>query len=177
MRKLVAFVILAAALGAPALAQQAGPVIMKGGTHFPVPDPTFRVPTDLDYKVLWDVHVGSAKPGEANPAYDVPARFLNQGAAIGVPRAKMHVAIVIHGTAGVEILNNAAYRARMGTDNPNIPLLEELAKAGAQIILCGQTAAKQKLHRDSILPFVLIAPSAAWAEAVLLRQGYTTNPF
>jgi len=26
-------------------------------------------------------------------------------------------------------------------------------------------------------PFVLVAPSAAWAHAVLQRQGYTVNPF
>lgn len=177
MRRVVAFAVLLAALAAPVRAQQAGPVIMKGGSHFPVPNVTFQVPTDLEYKVFWDTHVGSPKPGEANPAFEVPARFLNQAAVIGVPREKVHVAIVVHGTAGEEMLNNAEYRARKGTDNPNIPLLEEMSKAGVQIILCGQTAAKQKLTRDNILPFVLVAPSAAWAEAVLLRQGYTVNPF
>ena len=183
MRTIIALGALLGALAAPAPAQQGGaamqngPVIMKSGSYSPVPDATFKVPADLDYKVFWDVHVGAAKPGDVNPAYEVPSRFINQGAVIGVPRRNVHVALVIHGTAGEDILNNAEYRARKGVDNPNIPLLEEMAKAGVQIILCGQTAAKQKLTRDTILPFVLVAPSAAWAEAVLLRQGYTANPF
>jgi intracellular sulfur oxidation DsrE/DsrF family protein len=175
MKPIVALTALALAL--PAGAQQAGPVIMKGGSHSPVPNPTFTVPADLVYKVAWDTHVGAAKPGDANPAYEVPARFINQGAALGLPRQNVQVAIVVHGTAGEDVLDNAEYRARKGVDNPNIPLLEELSKAGVKIILCGQTAANKKMPREKLLPFVQVAPSAAWAEAVLLRQGYTFNPF
>ncbi len=169
---------LSVGLGTPARAQQqAGPVIMKGGTHAPVPGATFAVPVDLAYRVEWDINVGSAKPDEVNDRYNVPARFLNQAAAIGVPRANVAVAIVVHGTAGEEMLNNEEYRARKGVDNPNIPLLEEMSRAGVRIILCGQTVASRKMPRDRILPFVQVAPSAAWAHAVLQRQGYTVNPF
>jgi intracellular sulfur oxidation DsrE/DsrF family protein len=157
--------------------QQSGPIVMRGGKHFPVPNPTFTAPIDQTYKVAWDLHVASAKPDSANLALDVPARFLNQSAVLGIPRANVQVAIVVHGTAGEELLSNAEYRARKGVDNPNIALLEELSKAGVQIILCGQTMGSRKMARDQILPFVTIAPSAVWAHAVLQRQGFTTNPF
>jgi intracellular sulfur oxidation DsrE/DsrF family protein len=157
--------------------QQTGPIITKGGGHAPVPNPTFEVPKDLDYKVAWDINVGSSKPGELNDAFNVPARFVNQGAAIGVPRSNVHVAVVVHGSAGEELLNNDEYKARKGVDNPNIPLLEEMSKAGIRIILCGQTVASRKMPREKILPFVQVAPSAAWAHAVLQKQGYTINPF
>lgn len=177
MRKTVTLMTLLILIAVPARAQQTGPVIMSGGSSFPVPNATFRVPTDLVYKVAWDVHIGSSKPDQKNERFEVPARFLNQSVEIGVPRENIRLAIVVHGTAGEEVLNNAEYRARKGTDNPNIPLLEEMSKAGVQIILCGQTAAARKLTADKILPFVLVAPSAAWAHAVLLRQGYTVNPF
>jgi intracellular sulfur oxidation DsrE/DsrF family protein len=89
----------------------------------------------------------------------------------------VQAAVVIHGPAGEEMFNNAEYKARKGVDNPNLALLEEMHRAGIRIILCGQTVDSRKMPRDKILPFVQIAPSAAWAHAVLLRQGYTANPF
>ena len=137
----------------------------------------FAVPTNLSYKVSWDINVGSPKPGEANEKFEVPPRFLNQSVAIGVARANIQLAVVVHGSAADELLANDEYRTRKGVDNPNIALLEEMSKAGVRIILCGQTVANRKMPRDKILPFVLIAPSAAWAHAVLQQQGFRTNPF
>jgi intracellular sulfur oxidation DsrE/DsrF family protein len=161
----------------PVAAQQAaGPIINGGGKHAPVPNLTFTVPMDLDYKVVWDIEI-AGKGSELNDEWNVPARFVNQGAALGLPRARVQAAVVVHGGAGEELLNNAEYKARKGVDNPNIALLEEMSRAGVKIILCGQTVDSRKMPRDKILPFVQIAPSAAWAHAVLLRQGYTVNPF
>ena len=164
MRAYVGGIFTLALVGAPLAAQQqAGPVINGGGKHAPVPNATFEVPRDLSYKVVWNVQVGSAKPGEANDAFNVPARFVNQGAVLGMPRENVQVAVVVHGTAGEELLDNAEYRARKGVDNPNIALLEEMSRAGVRIILCGQTAANRKMPREHVLPFVKVAPSAAWA--------------
>jgi len=178
MRKIFVALALLALFSVPAAAQQqAGPVIMKGGLHSPVPNTTVAVPTDQTYKVSWDINVGSAKPGDPNVAFEVPPRFVNQAAVLGVPRANVQVAVVVHGTAGEELLAHDEYRARKGVDNPNIALLEEMSKAGVRIILCGQTAANKKMPRDKILPFVLVAPSAAFAHAVLHQQGFTVNPF
>jgi intracellular sulfur oxidation DsrE/DsrF family protein len=177
MRAIVAMGLLAISFSTAGAQQQAGPVINAGGKHAPVPNMTFAVPKDLEYKVVWDIEVGPAKLGELNDEYNVPARFVNQGAALGFPAARVKAAVVIHGAAGEEMLDNAEYKARKGVDNPNITLLTEMSKAGIRIILCGQTVDSRKLPREKILPFVEIAPSAAWAHAVLLRQGYTANPF
>ena len=171
---LVAVALVAASLSAQ---QATGPVIQKGGAHAPVPSVTFSVPADLEYKVVWDIKTGAPKPGELNDAFNVPARFVNQGAALGFARAKVQAAVVLHGGAGEELLVNEEYKARKGVDNPNIALLEEMSRAGVRIILCGQTMDTRKMPRDKVLPFVTVAPSAAWAHAVLLRQGYTANPF
>ncbi len=177
MRALVFSTALLVSFSTTVAAQQTGPIIAKGGSHAPVPNPTFGVPTDLTYRMSWNINTASAKPAEMNTAYDIPARFLNQSAVLGVPRANVHVAIVVHGSAGEEMLSNAEYRARKGVDNPNIAVLEEMAKAGVRIILCGQTVASRKMPRDQILPFVLIAPSAALAHAVLGQEGFRVNPF
>src|SRR5690349_9217345 len=81
---------LAVAAGAQ---QQSGPIVMRGGKHYPVPNPSFAAPTDQVYKIAWDMKVASPKPDSVNPALDVPARFLNQSAALGIPRANVQVAI------------------------------------------------------------------------------------
>jgi intracellular sulfur oxidation DsrE/DsrF family protein len=176
MRTIVAVGLLTLSLASAEAQQQAGPVINAGGEHAPVPNMTFEIPR-LSYKVVWDIEVGPARLGEVNDEYNVPARFVNQGAAMGLKRENAQAAVVIHGAAGEEMLENAEYKARKGVDNPNIALLTEMSKAGVRIILCGQTVDSRKMPRDKILPFVEIAPSAAWAHAVLLRQGYTVNPF
>ncbi len=178
MRTFITPAALLIAVAAAAGAQpQTGPIIQKGGGHFPVPNATFTVPTGTSYKMAWDIENGSAKPSDTNAAYDVPARFVNQAAVVGMARNGIEVAVVIHGSAGEEMLTNEEYRARKGVDNPNIALLEEMSKAGVKIILCGQTVGSRKMPRDKILPFVLIAPSAAWAHAVLQQQGFNMNPF
>lgn len=178
MRTFTAPTALLFAVAAAAGAQsQTGPIIQKGGGHFPVPNATFTIPAGVTYKMAWDIAVGSAKPGDANAAYDVPVRFVNQAAVMGMPRNATELAVVIHGSAGEEMLNNDEYRARKGVDNPNITLLEEMSKAGVKIIICGQTVGSRKMPRDKLLPFVLVAPSAAWAHAVLQQQGFSMNPF
>ena len=96
----IAGFVLMAALAAPLAAQQqAGPVIQGGGKHAPVPNATFEVPRGQAYKVVWNIQVGAPKPGEANDAFNVPARFVNQGAVLGLPRESVEVAVVVHGTA------------------------------------------------------------------------------
>ncbi|MEO6444439.1 MAG: DsrE family protein [Gemmatimonadaceae bacterium] len=162
---------------APLMAQQAGPIINSGGGFTPIVNPTFEVPKDLTYRVSWDILAGSSKPSEANAAFDGPARFINQSVGNGIPRANMQLAIVVHGTAGEELLGNAEYRVRKGSDNPNVAILEEMSKAGVRIIICGQTMAGRKMTRDQLLPFVQVAPSATWAHAVLQTQGFKVNPW
>lgn len=176
MRARIAAGLLAISFANAGAQQQPGPVINAGGKHAPVPNMTFEIPR-LTYKVVWDIEVGPARLGDLNDEYNVPARFVNQGAAMGLKRENVQAAVVIHGAAGEEMLENAEYKARKGVDNPNIALLSEMSRAGVRIILCGQTVDSRKMPRDKILPFVEIAPSAAWAHAVLLRQGYTVNPF
>jgi intracellular sulfur oxidation DsrE/DsrF family protein len=49
------------------------------------------------------------------------------------------IAIVLHGEATKSVLNNAAYKARFQIEqNPNLPLIRELQKAGVEVLVCGQ---------------------------------------
>jgi intracellular sulfur oxidation DsrE/DsrF family protein len=169
-------ILVALALAAAPLTAQKT-LVMADAKYDPVPNPTFDIPRDLTYKVAWNVQQGSAKPDETNEAFKRIASFVNSSATAGVPRENLHYVMVVHGAAGVELLSNAAYRARMGVDNPNAALLEGLSKAGMKIILCGQTIVTRKLDREQLLPFVQVTLSATWAFTVLQAQGYHVNPF
>ncbi|HVT40567.1 MAG TPA: DsrE family protein [Gemmatimonadaceae bacterium] len=164
-----------ALVAAPLAAQK--PFAMEDAKYSPVPNPTFEIPGDLLYKVAWNVLQGAAKPDETNDAFKRIASFVNSSGTAGVSRDNLHYVMVVHGAAGIELLSNTAYHARLGVDNPNAALLEGLSNAGVKIVLCGQTIVTRKLDRDQLLPFVRVALSATWAFAVLQAQGYHVNPF
>jgi intracellular sulfur oxidation DsrE/DsrF family protein len=181
MRTALSALLLTALLGGAgalhAQQRQDGPVIHAAGSVFTVPDPDFATPRDQTFRVLFDVAEGAAAPGEINTGLNTVARFLNMHAQAGVPLERLQVAVVVHGTAGKDLLRDAAYRERHGVDNPNRALLEELSRAGVRIILCGQTAASRNLPRAELLEPVEVALSAMTAHLVLQEQGYRVNPF
>ncbi len=150
---------------------QMGPVIDDFGPVFAVPDADFA-PTDLQYKLVFDVAEGSSEPSQVNRRIVTLARFLNMHAQAGVPRANMELALVLHGTAGKDALDNAAFKARFGVDNPNLPLIQALADAGVDIYLCGQTAYSRGLPKDELAGPVQLALSAMTALAALQAEGY-----
>lgn len=160
---------------APPVAAQSGEALLRSvGAPTPVPDPSFRAPAGLDYKVVWDVTEAPAKPSEMPPGLARPANFLMIAEANGVPRDRVHLAIIVSGGATSAILTNEAYRAAHGVDNRNIALLRAMTDAGVQVIVCGQALAGRKIARDQVLPFVRVATSATFARATLHAQGYAT---
>ena len=152
-----------------------GPVIESAGPVFDVPDPTFATPIDLTYRVVFEVANGASEPDQKNQQLGTIARFLNMHAQAGVPASQVRVAAVVHGTAGKEMLSDEAYREEFGTANPNTALIRELAAAGAQIVLCGQTAAARGIDRGRLQPGVKVALSAMTALFVFQEQGYRIN--
>lgn len=155
----------------------AGPVIQSAGAVFEVSDPDFPTPKDRDYKVAFEIAQAADSPDQLNVALNSVARFLNMHAQAGVPRDQVHAAVVVHGSAGWEVLDHAAYRERYGVDNPNAELIRELTLVGAQVILCGQTAASRGIPRDGLIEGVDVALSAMTAFLVLQEDGYRVNPW
>ena len=133
---------------------------------------TFPMPSDLHYRIAWRVNVGPAKPDSVVPGFREAASFLYVSDANNVPRANVHLAVVVWGTATHSLLNNEAYKAAKGTDNASIPLLRALNDAGVQVIVCGVALINRKLSPSDLLPFVKVAPTATHALATLHAQGY-----
>jgi intracellular sulfur oxidation DsrE/DsrF family protein len=168
----LALLLLSAIAPSLSAAQTGEALIQQLGATRPVPNQTFHADKALDYKVLWDVTEGPAKPEERVGGYSRPAGLLVQFTTDGVDRRRVHLAVIVHGTATFSIMSHAGYRAMHGVDNPNLATLEALHAAGVQIIVCGQALLNRKVPREQVLPFVKVAPSATFARAVLHAQGY-----
>jgi intracellular sulfur oxidation DsrE/DsrF family protein len=173
----VGLVFAAATLVAQETTPSTGPVIDTAGPVFDVVDPDFATPLDQDYKLAFEMARPSASPSEPNVVLVSAARFLNMHARAGVPEANLGAAVVVHGGAGWELLNNPAYRARHGVDNPNTALIRELTRAGVRVILCGQTAAARGIPRGELASEVQVALSAMTAFLVLQEDGFRPNPW
>ena len=153
-----------------------GPVIEGYGPVFDIPDADF-VPTDTEYRVVFDVAVGMEDPAQVNRRIETLARFLNMHARAGVPLERMHVALVVHGSAGKDLLADDGFQERYGIDNPNLPLIEALAEAGVEVYLCGQTAYSRGLPKDELAEPVQLALSAMTALIRLQSEGYELIAF
>lgn len=176
----VVLLTLALALPADALAQErstrAGPVIHDFGAVFQV-DPDVPTPTDRAYKLAFEVAAPSPSPEELNVGFNTVARFLNMHAQAGVPEDHLGAAIVVHGGASFELLDDEAYRAKFGVDNPNADLIRQLLAKGQRVILCGQSAASRGVPTDGLVPGVEVALSAMTAFLLLQDEGYRVNPW
>ncbi len=166
------------ALASPAAAQDAftdGPIIRGFGAVAKV-DSDLPLPAGLDYKVAFDVDRGAA--GKRSTGLDAAARLINMLAANGVPKSKIHPAVVIHGSALYDVVKDARYgQEHAGAANPSTELVRQLIANGVPIYVCGQTAAWSNVSKTDLLPGVKMALSAMNAHAILDSRGYSLNPF
>jgi len=178
MRRLTVFLALAF-FTADAGAQQrasAGPMITSAGAVFSV-SPDLATPLDRDYKVAFEIAAPSNAPDRMNQSINTVARFLNMHAQAGVPENRLSGAIVAHGGASFELLDDEAYRAKFGVANPNAELIRELIAAGQPVLLCGQSAASRGVNHADLIPGVKVALSAMTAFMILQADGYRVNPW
>ncbi|MFZ9817594.1 MAG: DsrE family protein [Ilumatobacteraceae bacterium] len=157
-----------------------GPVIMSGGAAFDVPNVSFPTPPSThEYKIVYVVNRGtpdSATTG-TNEQLNTVARFLNLHVRNGVPRERIHLAAVVHGTGFKDLLTDEEHMKRYGVKNPSGTFVRELLGAGVQLILCGQTASARAITQEQLLPGAKIALSAMTALNALYAQGYQLNPW
>ena len=97
--------------------------------------------------------------------------------AAGVDKDNIRLAMVVHGKAAFDLLNDKAYQAKFGKPNPSAALLDELAKFNVDVYLCGQSAIALDIAPEALHNSVKVTLSAMTAHANLQQQGYTVNPF
>jgi intracellular sulfur oxidation DsrE/DsrF family protein len=156
---------------------RSGPVINNFGPVYEVPEGAWNLEKGKAYKISMDVSATADFSGDLNRRIESAARFLNMHARNGIDMEDIDFAIVVHGSAGKDLLKDAAYEARFDEVNPNTAMLSALAGAGVKVYLCGQTAAHRGLAAEDLHPAVNMALSAMTAHVRLQSEGYTLIPF
>ncbi|WP_026915459.1 DsrE family protein [Christiangramia portivictoriae] len=157
---------------------ETGNVIADFGKTVAVPHAKFEVDTSLVYKVVFDID-RNFNPSEVNKLAETAARFLNMHEKAGVDPENIHIALVFHGSATKDVLDDFSYtKAYPDTkNNPNTPLLTALANAGVELILCGQSAAYHNLKPEDVHKDVKYALSAMTALVQLQANDYQLIKF
>jgi intracellular sulfur oxidation DsrE/DsrF family protein len=150
-----------------------GPLIIGFGKHAAVATDT--VIKNTKFKVVFDV--ASGERGELNRKFDSLARFINMHAAAGVSKENIELALVVHGKASLDLLDNLNYEKKYSLDNPNTSLLNALMEHNVRVILCGQSAAAHQIDASQLIKGVEVELSAMTAHALLQQAGYSVNLF
>lgn len=158
--------------------QEPGNVIPEYGKTFTVNSPDFKTDTTSALKVVFDVD-RSFDVSKPNNLIETSARFLNMHEKAGVDLKNMNLALVIHGKAVQDVLKDKYYSEKFSEvkENPNLPLIDALAKNGVEIILCGQSAAHYQVTPKKVSDEVKFALSAMTALVQLQNDNYRLIKF
>ena len=154
-----------------------GKIISDYGETLKVTEIDIKTDVSAEFKVIFDVAKSSDDKSIINKNIVTAARFLNMHAEEGMDERQLKVAMTIHGGAWQDVLTNEAYRDKFGVDNPNVELINQLTEAGADIIICGQTAEYRGISKQNANPNVKFALSAMTALLQYQENGYTFIKF
>lgn len=127
-------------------------------------------------KVVFDVTVDS-KPTEVNKGLDRAARLLNLYGASGLQAKDVSITVVLHGEATKSTLNDAGYKTRFETEqNPNLPLIRVLQKAGVEVLVCGQALNYKNFADEEVAPEIQVAAAAMTVVVNRQMDGYAYVP-
>lgn len=153
------------------------PVIKGYGGIFEIPYAEEKPDPSLDYKIVIEIATASDKPDSTNWALYNVARLINLHVMGGVPKEKINVVLAIHGGAAFSVMNNEAYKAKYGVNNPSLKLYQELEQAGVKMYVCGQSLIARKIDRFKMLPEVKVATSMLTTMTTYQLKGYAPLKF
>jgi intracellular sulfur oxidation DsrE/DsrF family protein len=152
------------------------PAIQSAGRIHSLPQSAYQPNRKATYKVVFWLTKAADKPDGLSPALERLARTVNLYVGAGVPLNHLKFIAVTSGPATAIALDDAHYRKQYGTANPNLPVIEELRKAGIDITVCAQAVAERHYQYDWIDPHVKVALSALTTIIDLQQEGYALVP-
>lgn len=176
MKNLLIFTLLAVSVSAFSQSR-INPVIKSYGGIFDIPYAEEKPDPTLDYKIIIEIATASDKPDSTNWALYNVARLINLHVMGGVPKEKLHVVLAIHGGAAFSVMNNEAYKAKYGVDNPTLKLFKELDQAGVKMFVCGQSILARNIDRFKMVPEVKVASSMLTTMTTYQLKGYAALKF
>lgn len=153
-----------------------GPYVHAGGPAFEVPDRDVPLREGQKYRVVYELTGYPGEKTDVNRPLTVVGRFMNMHGKNGVPLEDLDVAVVVHGQTLFSLLNDKAYKEMFGVNNPSLPLLNDLAEAGVQIYVCGQSLGFRGLDKSVLADNVKVGLSAMTMLVTLQSDGYTFLP-
>lgn len=155
-----------------AAAQQAQYPIVKGfGGIYEIPG-TEKLDPDMKYNIVIDLKYPQSNEQKINKGLQNVARMINLHGLGGAKAVNINVVVAVHGEATSSILSNAGYQRKYGADNPNIPLIDALTKAGAELYVCGQSLLARGYDRDEIYSAVTVELSMLTIVTTYMNRGY-----
>lgn len=143
-----------------------------GGVH-PRPDLPVRPDPKANYKIFVDVASSNRGPAGQFSALKRLARLVNLMAYAKVPKDHVHIVALLDEEVGFASGTDAFYRKSFGSDNPNLPLVHALKKAGVKLLVCSQALAENNIPDGAIDPDVTITLSALTDMVVYGHMGYS----
>ncbi len=128
------------------------------------------------YKALFDI-TKSKHMDKLNGSLGHAARTVNAFAIMGVPLRNLKFALVVHGPATSVVLSAKAFKAKFGYANPNLKVIDALAKAGVDLTVCGNALADNGYTPSEVNPKFKIALSAISTLVILQDKGYALMRF
>jgi len=161
------------------LAQEAQFPIVKGfGGIYEIENVVEELEKGKKVKIIIEWVSGNETPEEHSFWVNNIARVMNLHGIEGVSAADLDVKIIVHGPALFDLLSHGNYFEKYRIPkNPNIPVLEALDEAGANIIICGQSLIMRDLGRDEIWDGTLVATSALTTITKNVAEGYVLIKF
>ena len=158
----------------PAAAKLEFPIIPKHGGVLPRPKAVEQPRAGA--KVVFDA-TADAKPADVNKGLDRVARLVNLYGVAGLRSQDVKITIVLHGEATRSILTDAAYKERFQVEqNPNLPLIRELRRAGVEVLVCGQALNYKGFRDDEVAEGIPIAAAALSVVINKQTDGYSYVP-
>jgi len=112
MKQLLAFLFLMGCLGAGAQ-EKLYPAVVGYGPVFAIPDATEKPDPALKYQILVDVSTNNDKPEIINENLENAAKVMNLHRLAGINAKNFKLAVIIHGPAAVDIMNNESYHKNL----------------------------------------------------------------
>jgi intracellular sulfur oxidation DsrE/DsrF family protein len=173
------FIILIATVTAAAAQwpQPKAPVVSEADGYVEIPNVALPPTKDSKYQAIFDATRAAEKATQLVPALNMAASELNALAAVGAPLSNAKFVIVFHGRAVDGILDNDHYKAKFGTDNPNLKAIVEIKKRGVEFFVCGQYLAGEKIDPKTLAPEVTVAADALLVLIQYQNKGYALMSF
>ncbi|MDP3313231.1 DsrE family protein [Lutibacter sp.] len=150
----------------------AGPILMNYGKVYQVENADLLLKKNIEYKVIFDIYSDNSNGKGINSLLNTVARYLNMHAQQGIFLKNMKVAVVLHGSATKNVLNNEAYVDKFEIENPNLDLLQQLKKNNVELFVCGQSFLASDFAIKELSGDVKIALSALTTLVEYQQNGY-----